>query len=149
MFHYGIGEKLMFGGELGFQIYEQKASGSVAGVAFPDTSTSEVKLNILFNGLYAFNYVEGEQGFFLTFGGGIYGGLGGVLDLEQAIDDLMAGKEVDEDGIAFGVNGGFLYTRMVSESLGLFVMPRFHLVFSDPTAKMFQIVAGVQIPIGG
>jgi hypothetical protein len=148
MFHYGVSDKMAIGGELGFQIYKQEESGSVAGTTFPPISTSETKLNILFNGLYAFNYVEGEGGLFFTFGGGVYGGLGGVLDLEQAMEDIAAGTQVDEDNVAFGVNGGFLYTRMVSESLGLFVMPRFHFVFSDPTAKMVQVVGGVQIPFG-
>jgi len=148
MFHYGVGDRLMLGGELGFQMYDNEAHEVVAGNTMPGESTTETKLNILFNGLYALNYVEGEKGLFITIGGGIYGGLGGVLDLEKALEDIAADKEPDENGVAFGVNGGLLYTRMVSESFGLFVMPRFHYVFSDPNAKMVQIVGGIHIPLG-
>ncbi len=85
-----------------------------------------MKMNILASGLYALNYVEDEQAFFLAFGAGFYGGW----------------EEV-------GFNGGVLYTKMVGEKLALFVMPRFHYVMADPDAPMmFQVVGGVTFPIG-
>lgn len=149
MYHYGVSDKLMLGCEIGFQTYDEEASAVVGGMVIPPESLTETKANILFNGLYALNYVEGEKGFYITFGGGIYGGLGGVLDFEQALTDAAAGKDIDEGGAAFGFNGGILYTHMVSEGFGLFVMPRFHFISSDPTSKMVTISAGVQFPLGG
>jgi len=113
-FHYGLNEKLMIGGELGFQNYK-------AG------DESELETNILFNGLYAFNYVEDETGFFGTFGGGFYGG----------------------SDTNFGINGGILYSKLISETISLYGMPRLHIIFADGTPMILQLAVGVLIPIGG
>lgn len=121
-FHYGVTEKLLVGGELGLQSY--KAELTIMGVSESETET---EMNILASGLYALNYVEDEQAFFLAFGVGQYGGW-------------------DE----FGFNAGVLYSKKMGEKLSVFVMPRFHYVMVDPdAAMMFQVVAGVTFPIGG
>ena len=54
-FHYGVTPKLLIGGELGMQSY--KAEVTYEGVSASD---SETEMNILFSGLYAMSYVEGE-----------------------------------------------------------------------------------------
>ena len=121
-FHYGVTEKLLVGGELGLQSY--KAEVTIMGTSASETET---KMNILASGLYALNYVEDEQAFFLAFGVGQYAGW-------------------DE----FGFNAGVLYSKKMGEKLSVFVMPRFHYVMVDPdAAMMFQVVAGVTFPIGG
>jgi hypothetical protein len=38
---------------------------------------------------------------------------------------------------------------MVAESVGVFVMPKFHFAFSDPASKMFQAVGGLTFAFGG
>jgi opacity protein-like surface antigen len=121
-FHYGVSPKLLVGVEVGFQAY--KAEASLLGVTESET---EYKANILPCVLYALNFVEDEQAFFLTFGGGFYGGW------EEA-----------------GFNAGLMYTKMVSPSVILLISPRFHYVMADPDAvTMVQIIGGVVIPLGG
>ena len=45
-------------------------------------------------------------------------------------------KALDE----FGINVGVLYTRMITEKIPGFVMPRIHYVMADPdAAMMFQV----------
>ncbi|MCK4607011.1 MAG: hypothetical protein KAU35_06930 [candidate division Zixibacteria bacterium] len=134
-FHYGVTEKLLIGGELGFQSYKSEVktdATTIMGVPIPatDESASETKMNILATGLYALNYTDDENALFVTFGLGLYGGLG------------------DGDGGEIGLNGGVLYRKMVSETVGVYVMPRIHYVMSDPAAKMLQIAVGVQMPLG-
>lgn len=121
-FHYGVTEKLLIGGELGLQSY--KAEASFGGISASETET---KMNILASGLYALNYVEDEQAFFLAFGVGQYAGW-------------------DE----FGFNAGVLYAKKVGEKLSVFVMPRIHYVMVDPDAAMMvQVAVGVTFPLGG
>ena len=120
-FHYGIKEKMMIGGELGFQSY--KAEMTILGVSASETST---ETNILFNGLYAINYTDDENAFFVTAGGGLYGGSDSEL----------------------GIFGGIVYRKMVSETVGAYIMPRLHYVMTDPAMTMLQIAVGVQMPIG-
>ncbi len=117
-FHYGVTDMFLVGGELGFQSY--KAEG-------PGYSNTETEMNILATGLYALNYVENEQAFFVAFGVGHYAGW-------------------DE----FGFNVGVLYTRMITDKLPAFIMPRFHYVMADPDAAlMFQVVVGITFPVAG
>jgi hypothetical protein len=111
-FHYGLNERMMIGGELGFQNYD---SGT----------ESELETNILFNGLYAFNYTR-ETGFYLTFGGGFYGG----------------------NDTNFGINGGIVYSKLISETISLYGMPRLHIIFADETPMILQLAVGIHIPIG-
>ena len=130
MFHYGITEKLMIGGEIGFQSYKAEVDipgQTVMGVTIPGVSesTTSTENNILGNCLYAMSY-EDESALFLTFGGGIYGG---------------GDSEI-------GFFGGILYRKAFGNIQG-FIMPRFHYVMTDTAMKMFQIAAGVQFPIGG
>ncbi|MCK4372738.1 MAG: hypothetical protein KAW61_06300 [candidate division Zixibacteria bacterium] len=121
-FHYGVTEKLLIGGELGLQSYKSEAS--FGGISASETET---KMNILASGLYALNYVEDEQAFFLAFGVGQYAGW-------------------DE----FGFNAGVLYAKKMGEKLSVFVMPRIHYVMSDPDAAMMvQVAVGVTFPLGG
>jgi hypothetical protein len=121
-FHYGVTEKFLVGGELGLQSY--KAEASFGGISASETET---KMNILASGLYALNYVEDEQAFFLAFGVGQYAGW-------------------DE----FGFNAGVLYSKKMGEKLSVFVMPRFHYVMADPDAAMMvQVAVGVTFPLGG
>lgn len=125
MFHYGINEKMMIGGELGLQQYkaDMEAVGTAPiGTIVVEGSDTETKLNILFNGLYALNYTE-DKAMFLTAGAGIY----------------------DSD---FGLFGGILYRWAVSPTVFVFAMPRFHIVLADSTFELLQLSAGVQIPIG-
>jgi len=123
-FHYGINEKMMIGGELGFQSY--KSEVKLPAILGGSTSETNTRINILFNGLYAINYTDDENAFFVTAGGGFYGG---------------------EDS-EFGIFGGIVYRKMVSETIGAYVMPRFHYVMADPAMTMLQIAVGVQIPLG-
>jgi len=130
-FHYGVSPKMLIGGELGFQSYNADVNTeatSIGGFSIPSTSTSagDTELNILGTALYAMNYTEDQKALYLTFGAGIYGG---------------ASSE-------FGFNGGVLWRTMVSPTIGLYVMPRFHLIMADTTMKMLQIAVGVQIPLG-
>lgn len=111
-FHYGLNEKLMIGGELGFQNYEV-------------ANNSEMETNILFNGLYALNY-SNETGFFMSFGGGFYGG----------------------GDTNFGINGGIVYSKLISETISLYGTPRLHVIFADETPMIFQLAVGILIPIG-
>ena len=121
-FHYGVSDKFLVGGELGLQSY--KAEASFGGISASETET---KMNILASGLYALNYVEDEQAFFLAFGVGQYAGW-------------------DE----FGFNAGVLYAKKMGEKLSVFVMPRIHYVMVDPDAAMMvQVAVGVTFPLGG
>lgn len=128
MFHYGVAEKIFVGAELGVQSYKAKskytgpANPAAAALAYDD---SNMEVNFLANGLYAINYTDDANALFVTVGAGLYGGF----------DD-------------FGVNGGFMYRKMVSPNLGVFFMPRFHLLFSDPSAMMVQAAVGVSYPFG-
>ena len=123
-FHYGINEKMMIGGELGFQSFKTEVElPAILGGSSSETST---EMNILFNGLYAINYTDDENAFFVTAGGGLYGG----------------------DDSELGIFGGIVYRKMVSETIGAYVMPRFHYVMSDPAMTMLQIAVGVHIPVG-
>ncbi len=64
MFHYGLKERLLLGGELGFQSYDIGSDG-------------ETKLNLLGSMLYNLNYSY-KNALFLTGGLGYYGGLDGI-----------------------------------------------------------------------
>ncbi len=124
MFHYGIAEKFMIGGELMLQKYKAKAEYTgPSGYGFGDADDSETNTHILANCLYAMNYTDDNDAFFLTFGGGIY----------------------DDD---FGLNGGIVYRKMVSPTIGIFAMPRIHLVMADDTFELIHLAVGVMIPIG-
>lgn len=130
-FHYGVSPKIMIGGELGFQSYKVETeipSGSVGSVSFGggSASASSTETNFLGSALYALNYTDDQKALFLTAGAGIYGG---------ASSDL-------------GLNFGVVWRTMVSEKIGIMVMPRFHYVLADTALKMLQIAAGVQIPFG-
>jgi hypothetical protein len=123
IFHYGINEKLMVGGEIGFQSYKAEVEGTGTGLfATASGSSSETKVNILANGLYLVNESE-KSTFFLTGGAGVY-------DSE------------------IGFFGGILYRWAVSPTVFVFAMPRIHLVLADSTFELIQISGGVQIPIG-
>ncbi len=120
MFHYGLAEKIMLGGELGFQSY--KLEGSVMGYSADESST---EMNILGSLLYTMNYDPAGDAFYLMAGAGLYGGF----------DD-------------FGVNGGIMYSKKLGDKLKGFVMPRFHMLFSDPSAMMLSLSAGISFPLG-
>jgi len=123
IFHYGLNEKMMIGGEIGFQSYKAEVEGSGTGLfAVPSGSSSESKVNILANGLYLMSESE-KNTFFLTGGAGVY-------DSE------------------IGFFGGILYRWAVSPSVFVFAMPRIHVVLGDATFELIQISAGAQIPIG-
>jgi hypothetical protein len=121
MFHYGVTDKILVGGELMFQSYRWKnrLTGSVVPyVGFVETSGSDTKANFLGSAMYAFNY-EDAQTIFLIAGAGIY----------------------DSD---FGINGGVAYTKQLSPEWYLYVAPRLHIIFSASTAMLLQLAAGVQ-----
>jgi hypothetical protein len=120
-FHYGLNEKMIIGGELGFQSY--KTEFDFLGSKESSTTT---EMNIFFSGLYTLNYEDGKA-LFLSFGGGLYGG----------------------DNSEFGFFGGILYRKLISEKIFLYGMPRLHLIMADETMKILQLSVGVQIPIGG
>lgn len=67
-FHYGITDRLMVGGELGFQSYS---------IDFGTVDDSETKLNVLGSILYGMGYEDG-QGLLLTAGIGNYGGIDAI-----------------------------------------------------------------------
>ena len=121
-FHLGVTEKLLIGGELGFQSY--KAEVSVGSMS---TSASDFETNILASGLYVLSYEEEKKGMFLNFGAGIYGG--GDSNL--------------------GLFGGIVYHKEMSESYDLIFMPRFHYVLADNVKPiMLSLSVGVSFPVG-
>jgi len=126
MFHYGINEKMMIGGELGFQSYkwESEYTGPVL-LGFGSGSSSDTKLNFAANGLYLVNETE-KNAFFITGGIGFY----------------------DYGSTEVGFFGGILYRWAVSPTVFVFAMPSIHLVLADSTFELIQISGGVQIPIG-
>ena len=124
VFHYGLGEKLMIGGELGFQSYKAEVEGTILGASV-SSSDSETKLNFLFNGLYQVSEAE-KNAFFITGGAGMY----------------------DYGDTEIGFFGGILYRWAVSPTVFVFAMPRIHLILADTTFELLQISGGVQIPIG-
>lgn len=145
MFHYGVTEKMMVGGELMMQSYKfegeykggsilddylkrgtlGKTSGIQQGVDLSYSDT-ETKLNFLASALYALNYTE-ETAFYLIFGAGFY----------------------DFGDTEIGFNGGLMYTKQISPSMDLFGAPRFHVVMADETVMLLQLTAGVQFWLGG
>jgi opacity protein-like surface antigen len=123
-FHYGLGEKIMIGGEVMMQSYKFESSGELLGVSF-DESESETKLNFMATALYAMN-MDDKKAFFLTAGVGFY----------------------DFGDTEIGFNGGFMYRQMVSPTVGLYLMPRIHLVMAEDMFELIQISGGIQIPFG-
>lgn len=119
-FFYGMKENIMIGGELYFQNISAESEDKTSGVSVSD---SEFDANILANGLYAFNHTE-EKATFGIAGLGLYDG------------DL-------------GLSAGIIYQQKVGESIMLFGMPRFHLLFTDPSGYMLQLSVGASFPIGG
>ena len=126
IFYYGINEKIMVGGELGFQSYkfEGEITDPFSGATLK-SSDSELKLNFAANGLYLVNQTE-KKAFFITGGVGFY----------------------DFGGTELGLFGGILYRWAVSPTIFVFAMPRIHLILADSTFELLQISGGVQIPIG-
>ena len=150
MFHFGVAEKIMIGLEIDMQQYKSKATVDdyeVMGIPVPGMSTEETqtKVNLLGNLMYAISYSETGSGTFLTVGAGIYGGLGGTLSLKEA----TTAESIESSGSSFGINGGIMFRKMVGTSVGLFIMPRLHYVFSDPNSKLLMISGGISIPFGG
>lgn len=125
MFHYGLTEKLLLGGELGWQHYGADVSYDAGDFGSYSGSSGSTEMNILANVLYAMQYEE-EKAFYLNFGGGLYGG----------------------DDSNFGIFGGILYSKKFGDKISGFVAPRFHMVLSDPSAMMLQICVGASMPIG-
>lgn len=126
MYHYGMSEKLMIGGEISLQSYKAEVTATYEGIT-ESASESETETNILFNALYAMNYVEGEQAMYLTFGGGSYG---------------FGESEL-------GLFGGFVYQKKMSSSMDFFIMPRFHYILAEyvkPT--MITLSVGISLPLG-
>lgn len=125
MFHYGVTDKLLVGGEVMFQSY--KAKTEITGAysqyfGYASGSATDTKANFLGNAMYAFNY-DDAKAIFLIVGAGIY----------------------DSD---FGINGGFAYTKQLSPTWYLYVAPRLHIVFSSgATAMLLQLAAGAQFLI--
>jgi len=122
---YGVLDKLFVGLEVGLQMYKAEAKTTGAQIPVPDVDETNTEVNILANGMYAISYTDDLNAFFITAGLGMYGG----------------------DNSEFGLNGGFMFRRMLSPNVGVMVMPRFHYVMSDPAGTMAQIAAGVVIPI--
>ncbi len=128
MFHYGLTEKIMLGGEAFFQSYkfESEYTGpSIPGFTFEDADESETKLNFGANALYAMSDDE-KKSMYLTAGVGFY----------------------DFGDTEIGFNGGFMYSQKVSPTVNVFVMPRIHIVMADDMFELIQIVGGVSIPLG-
>ena len=126
IFHYGLNEKMMIGGELGLQSYKGEVEyigTTILGSG--SSSDSETKLNFAANGLYLLNETE-KNAFFLTGGIGFY----------------------DYGSTEIGFFGGILYRWAVSPTVFVFAMPRIHLILADSTFELLQISGGVQIPIG-
>ncbi|MBD3258878.1 hypothetical protein GF377_10625 [candidate division GN15 bacterium] len=125
-FHYGVSEKFMIGGEIFLQSYSFEFDYDFGGFGSGSESESETKANFLATGLMVMNQDE-KKAFFLTGGIGFY----------------------DFGDTNIGFNGGILYRWMVSETVGIYAMPRIHIVLADDMFQLIQISAGVQIPFGG
>jgi len=125
MFHYGLTDRLMIGGELGWQHYGYDYTSDYGVYGSYSGGDGSTELNVLANALYVMQYEE-EKAFYLNFGGGLYGG----------------------DDSNFGIFGGILYSKKFGEKISGFVAPRFHIVFSDPSAMMLQVCVGASLPIG-
>ncbi len=121
-FHYGLTDKIFFGGEVMFQNYKAEVEFTDPILASASASDSEMKFNIMGSMLYAMNYTD-EQALFLSAGLGMY-------DSE------------------IGFNGGVVWRKMVSPTIGLFVSPRIHIIMADDMFELIQLTAGVQIPLG-
>jgi|GEM_PF-835831 len=130
MFHYGMSEKLMLGGELSFQSYSYDYEYNNVEL----WSTSESGMNFLASVLYAMNYDETEGGLFLMGGAGLYGG-----------PSFTSGFGADD---SFGFFGGVKYEKKFGEQFSGFVMPRFHVVMFDDMAMMLQVAVGGTFDFG-
>lgn len=123
-FHYWLREKYAIGGEIMFQRYghdvELKPGAPIQAAA--DGGSTE--FNLLITGLHALDYTD-DASLFLTGGIGLY----------------------DAGGMKFGLNAGAIYRKMVTEKIGVYAMPRLHLVFASDMYELFQLAVGVQIPL--
>jgi len=118
-----------FGGTFHYGINEKMMIGGELGLQSYDydfgfASSSETELNILGSILYAMSY-EDSRGLMLTGGAGMYGGFD-----------------------AFGINGGIVYSFPVAETIQLYGMPRFHIIFDDETPMMITLSAGAFFDFG-
>ncbi|KAA3636245.1 MAG: hypothetical protein DWP97_03065 [Calditrichaeota bacterium] len=119
-FHIGVTEKMLIGGELGFQSYKFEST-----VGSFSVSSSDMETNILASALYVLNYEE-EKKMFLNFGTGIYGG--GDSNL--------------------GLFGGIVYHKAMS-SYDLILMPRLHYVLADGSKPlMLSLSIEASFPVG-
>ncbi len=123
-FHYWMREKCAIGGEIMFQSYgsdTELKQGAPAGAKGDGGSTD---FNLLITGLHALEYTD-DASIFLTGGIGLY----------------------DAGGMKFGLNAGAIYRKMVTEDIGIYVMPRLHLVFANDMYELVQLAVGIQIPL--
>jgi opacity protein-like surface antigen len=128
-FYYGLQEKWLIGGELLVQSYTAKMSTPAnlsLGIPETDVSSSQTEINILVNSLYAVNQTQ-KSALFLSGGPGLY----------------------DFGGMKLGINSGFVWRYQMSDKFYLTGMPRFHVVFTDNTPMMIQLVMGAQFSLGG
>ncbi len=128
-FYYGLQEKWLIGGELLVQSYTAKMSAPAnlsLGIPETDVSSTQTEINVLVNSLYAVSQTR-KSTLFLSGGPGLY----------------------DFGGMQFGINSGLVWRYQMSDNFYLTGMPRFHVVFTDNTPMMIQLVMGAQFSLGG
>lgn len=129
-FFYGMNENVMLGGELMLQNYgfkQETESYTMGLITVPasSSSNSEMKFNIIANGLYAINAMD-TKSLYAIGGLGLY----------------------DFGGMKLGLNAGIVYSVEVSPKVSIFGMPRFHIVFADDTFELLQLAVGAQFSVG-
>jgi len=124
-FLYGVSPKLLVGGEIFMQSYSSEVTWDLGILGSGSEDDSETRVN--FGGIIWYNLQDqDQQDLFLCGGVAMY----------------------DMGDSEFGFNGGVVYNYMVSDNIGIFGMPRLHVVMSDPSAMMLSISAGVHLPFG-
>lgn len=132
-FHYGVAPKIMVGADFFAWMwkFEAEAVGETPG--FEDLGGDETNLQFAILGSALYHaYTAEKADLFLQAGIGPH---------------FMDGGE-GASSTEFGIMLGGFYKYMVSPKVGIFFMPRWHMLFSDPSAMLIQASAGVSIPLG-
>lgn len=133
-FHYGVAPKILVGADVFAWMWkvEAEAVGTIpGGITLPAADETNLQFAILGSALYH-AYTQEKQDLFLQVGVG-----------PHFLDGGEGGSSTE-----FGVMAGGFYKYMVSPKVGVFFMPRWHMLFSDPSAMLIQLSAGVSIPLG-
>lgn len=131
-FHYGVAPKFMVGGDFFAWMWKVETEIDTEVPGFGDLEGDETNLQFAILGSALYHaYTSEKADLFLQAGFGPH---------------FMDGG--GESSTEFGAMAGGFYKYKVSPKLGVFFMPRWHILFSDPSAMLIQLSAGVSIPLG-